>query len=75
MFWRCNERLQAAVRQGNAKLVRDGTQTDQLFNLATDLGEAHNLAADDAMTTAPAIHHIKPACNHSLESTVSAPSF
>ena len=51
LFWRCNERLQGAVRQGKTKLVRDGTRADQLFNLATDLGESHNLAAEDANTT------------------------
>ena len=51
LFWRCNERLQAAVRQGDHKLVRDGTHSDQLFNLHDDLGESHNLAAADATTT------------------------
>ena len=52
LFWRCNERLQAAVRQGDIKLVRDGTKVDQLFNLVSDLGETHNLAAEDPKTTA-----------------------
>jgi arylsulfatase A-like enzyme len=51
LFWRANERLQAAVREGDRKLVRDGTKADQLFDLAADIGETRNLASQDAKTT------------------------
>ena len=32
-----NERLQAAARLGNKKLVRDGASPDQLFDLSADI--------------------------------------
>jgi len=48
LFWRRNETLQASMRQGDKKLIRDGTQPDQLFDLKTDIGETKDLASDDA---------------------------
>ena len=50
LFWRQNDRLQAAVRDGDMKLVRDGKKSDQLFNLHNDLGESKDLA-DKGPTT------------------------
>jgi arylsulfatase A-like enzyme len=43
LYWRFGE--QAAVRQGDWKLVRPGVgETAQLFNLASDISESRNLA-------------------------------
>jgi len=50
LFWRLNERLQAAALAGQKKLVRDGTKPDQLFDLSTDIGETLNLACSDTYT-------------------------
>ena len=50
LFWRLNERQEAAALEGNEKLVRDGTKPDQLFDLSTDIGEARNLANTDETT-------------------------
>ena len=33
------------MRAGNWKLVRNGKQTDELYDLSTDIAEAKNLAA------------------------------
>lgn len=43
LFWKNRE--QGAVREGDWKLVI-GTSKPQLFNLATDLGEKHDLSAE-----------------------------
>jgi len=50
LFWRLNERQQAAALEGHEKLVRDGTKPDQLFDLSTDIGEVRNLANTDEKT-------------------------
>jgi arylsulfatase A-like enzyme len=47
LFWRLNERKQAAGRVDDLKIVRDGAKPDQLFNLTSDLGETTNLAKTD----------------------------
>ena len=44
LFWRLNERQQAAARVHAMKIVRDGKKPDQLFDLSTDIGETTNLA-------------------------------
>ena len=44
LFWRLNERGQAATVAGSNKLVRDGHRPDQLFDLAADTSESTNLA-------------------------------
>ena len=52
LFWRLNERRQAAARVNDLKIVRDGKQPDQLFNLSADPGEATNLAPMNAKSAA-----------------------
>ena len=42
LFWRFGQ--QSAVRKGQWKLVKVGGQPAQLYDLAADIGEAHNLA-------------------------------
>ena len=53
LFWRTAEsgstKIQA-VRSGNMKLVQRGSQTPQLYNLATDIGEQNDLYADQEDT-------------------------
>jgi arylsulfatase A-like enzyme len=44
LYWRLNERQQAAGRVNSMKIVRDGEKADQLFDLSTDIGEATNVA-------------------------------
>jgi arylsulfatase A-like enzyme len=44
LFWRYGE-LQA-VRRGNMKLLRVEGESDKLFDLAADIGEKHDLAAE-----------------------------
>jgi hypothetical protein len=51
LFWRQNERLQAAARSGSWKLVRDGTWKAQLFDLAGDIGEHNDVAQDHLPVT------------------------
>ncbi|HEY3899258.1 MAG TPA: sulfatase-like hydrolase/transferase [Chthoniobacter sp.] len=51
LFWRANERLQAAARSGSWKLVRDGTWRPQLFDLATDIGESNDVSKQNAQAT------------------------
>ena len=41
-FWRNNR--QFAIREGSWKLVRQGGQPDELYDLARDIGESTNLA-------------------------------
>ena len=36
--------------EGDKKLVRDGTNPDQFFDLKTDVGETKDLASEDAKT-------------------------
>lgn len=43
LFWRTSTGLWA-TRQGTAKLVRQTGQSDELYDLATDLGETNDLA-------------------------------
>jgi arylsulfatase A-like enzyme len=52
LFWRLNERFQAAATDGRKKLVKDGAAPDQLFDLSADVGESKNLAASDPDATA-----------------------
>jgi hypothetical protein len=52
LFWRLNERRQAATTDGRKKLVKDGPTPDQLFDLATDIGESKNMAESDPAATA-----------------------
>jgi arylsulfatase A-like enzyme len=47
LFWRLNERHQAAVDDGQKKLVKDGAKPDQLFDLTGDIGESKNTAESD----------------------------
>jgi arylsulfatase B len=42
LFWRLGS--QAAVRKGNWKLLKNGNERVQLFDLAADIGETDNLA-------------------------------
>ena len=51
LFWRLNERLQAAARSGSWKLVRDGTWRPQLFDLAADISESNDVSKQNAQTT------------------------
>jgi arylsulfatase A-like enzyme len=44
LFWRLNERHQAAARVDVMKIVRDNKKPDQLFDLSADIGESTNLA-------------------------------
>ena len=43
LFWRSGQNH--AARVGNYKLVRFGSEFDQLFDLAADIGEWYDLAA------------------------------
>jgi len=56
LFWRENERLQAAARSGAWKLVRDGTWRPQLFDLGADLGEHSDVAKENARVTGEVNH-------------------
>jgi arylsulfatase A-like enzyme len=44
LFWRMSGKQSFAVREGAWKLVRTGEAAPELYNLATDLGEQHNVA-------------------------------
>jgi arylsulfatase A-like enzyme len=47
LFWRSNgPGGNLAIRAGDWKMVRLGKTPDQLYNLASDIGEAHDLAAE-----------------------------
>lgn len=46
LFWRIGGGARWAVREGDWKLVRLKNQPDELYNLAKDIGEAKNLAAE-----------------------------
>ena len=46
LFWRIGTGQQAAVREGDWKLVRFEKQPDALYNLTEDIGEAKNLATE-----------------------------
>ncbi len=45
LFWRTGGGQSYAVRSGNWKLVRNGKQPDELYDLSTDIAEAKNLTA------------------------------
>jgi len=45
LFWRTGGGTNYAVRSGDWKLVRNGKQPDELYDLATDISEAKDLAA------------------------------
>lgn len=45
LFWRTGGGQSYAVRSGNWKLVRNGTQPDELYDLSNDIAEAKNLLA------------------------------
>ena len=45
LFWRTGGGQSYAVRSGNWKLVRHGTQSDELYDLSTDIAESKNLVA------------------------------
>ena len=44
LLWRTSKRLWAA-REGTAKLVRQAGKSDELYDLAADIGETRDLAA------------------------------
>ena len=48
LFWRTGTGQIHALREGEWKLVRAKDQPAELFNLATDLAETHDLAAENA---------------------------
>ena len=50
LFWRLNERSQAAALEARKKLVRDGAKPDQLFDLSADIGETTSLTESDPAT-------------------------
>jgi len=50
LFWRTSKGLWA-VREGSFKLVRQTGKRDELYDLATDIGEANDLAAAKPETT------------------------
>jgi arylsulfatase A-like enzyme len=58
LFWRLNERFQAAAVEGPHKLVRDGAKPDQLFDLSTDIGENKSLIENDPKTAAKLNHDL-----------------
>jgi len=45
LFWRLDERLQSGALDGHYKLVRNGTNSDELYDLSTDIGEKQNIGA------------------------------
>ncbi len=45
LFWRTGGGQSYAVRAGDWKLVRNGKQPDELYDLSTDISETKNLAA------------------------------
>jgi arylsulfatase A-like enzyme len=72
LFWRLNERFQAAALEGNNKLVRDGAKPDQLFDLSADLGESTNLAGNHPETLA-ALHAALAAWFHAMATKLAFP--
>ncbi len=52
LFWRTGGGAAHAVRQGDWKLVKLQNQSAELYNLADDIGEARNLAAQQPEITA-----------------------
>jgi arylsulfatase A-like enzyme len=50
LFWRTSRKLWA-VREGTTKLVRQTGKSDELFDLATDIGETNDLAAAKSEVT------------------------
>ena len=48
LFWRAALGKSLAVREGDWKLVRSAGQPDELYNLATDIGENNDLALSQA---------------------------
>ena len=48
LFWRSGgSKGNHAIREGDWKLVKLGNQAPQLYNLAADIGEAHDLATEN----------------------------
>ena len=52
LFWRTGGGKSFAVRRGNAKWVKNGDQPAELYDLAADIGETTNLAAEQKETAA-----------------------
>ena len=52
LFWRLDERLQTGALDGQQKLVRNGTNDDELYDLSTDIGEKRNIGPEDPSTLA-----------------------
>lgn len=48
LLWRMHGKQSCAIREGNWKLVRNGTDPPELYDLSTDEGEKTNLAAANA---------------------------
>jgi arylsulfatase A-like enzyme len=46
LFWRTGGGASGAIRQGKLKLVKIGDAPHELYDLASDIGESKNLAAD-----------------------------
>ena len=46
LFWRAGGGVRWAVREGRYKLVKMDGEDEQLFDLAADIGESKNLAAE-----------------------------
>jgi arylsulfatase A-like enzyme len=72
LFWRLNERAQAAALEERKKLVRDGAKPDQLFDLSTDIGESTNLSESDP-TTAAKLNHDLDAWFHLMSTELAFP--
>ena len=52
LFWRMGGGQSYAVRSGNWKLVRNGKQPDELYDLSTDIAEAKDLVAAQPVVAA-----------------------
>ncbi len=51
LLWRMSGKQSFAIREGNWKLIRNGEQPPELYDLAADLGEKKNLAAENGELT------------------------
>jgi arylsulfatase A-like enzyme len=52
LLWRMYNKKSYAVREGNWKLVRNGEQPPELFDLAADISESTNVAIENPQVTA-----------------------